>query len=90
MAPPWILVMTPQSSRSFKKLDESVQKQITRYMQKKVLIRDNPFELGKPLQYHLKNAHRFRVDDWRILCTIQPNERTITIVHVGHRKDVYD
>lgn len=85
-----MLVMTPQSSRSFKKLDESVQKQMTQYMKKKVLTRNDPFEVGKPLQYHLKNAHRFRVGDWRILCTMQSDKRTITIIRVGHRKEVYD
>ena len=32
---------------------------------------------------------RIRVGDYRVICDIDDVQRTVTIVHVGHRRDVY-
>lgn len=32
---------------------------------------------------------RFRVGDYRIICDVQDVDRTIVVLRIGHRRDVY-
>ena len=49
----------------------------------------NPIEYGKPLQYSLKGCRRLRVGDYRVIFQIE-GDRTVVIVKIGHRREVYD
>jgi mRNA interferase RelE/StbE len=48
----------------------------------------------EPLRYfrRLKGAktHRLRVGDYRVLADIDAAKRHLDVVHVGHRRNVYD
>jgi mRNA interferase RelE/StbE len=50
-------------------------------------LQTNPIEFGKPLQYSLKGCRRLRVGDFRVIFQIENN--TVTIVKIGHRREVY-
>jgi len=51
--------------------------------------RTPPVEFGKPLRYSLKGARRLRVEDWRVVYTIEPPD-LVLIVKIGHRRGVYE
>jgi mRNA interferase RelE/StbE len=36
-----------------------------------------------------RDGWRIRVGDYRVIYEIDENERTILIVHIGHRRDIY-
>ncbi len=50
----------------------------------------NPIEFGKPLQYSLKGLRRLRVGDHRIIFQIDEKNKTVLILKIGHRREVYD
>ena len=52
------------------------------------LSRD-PERLGKPLKGVLKGLYRYRWGDYRIIYTIDKAAARISILYIGHRKDVY-
>jgi mRNA interferase RelE/StbE len=47
----------------------------------------NPVKFGKPLQYSLKGCRRLRVGDWRVI--FQLEGQRVTIVKIGHRREIY-
>ncbi|MBF0563751.1 MAG: type II toxin-antitoxin system RelE/ParE family toxin [Nitrospirae bacterium] len=49
-----------------------------------------PFELGKPLKGEHTGLYSYRLGKCRVLYSIDKDRRTITIIKVGLRKDVYD
>ena len=51
---------------------------------------ENPRERGKMLIGNMLGVWRSRVGDYRILCKIRDEELIITVVEVGHRREVYD
>ena len=51
---------------------------------------ENPRERGKMLIGNMLGLWRYRVGDYRILCKIRDEELIITVVEVGHRREVYD
>lgn len=50
----------------------------------------NPILYGKPLQYSYKGHRRLRVSDYRVIYRVDMDARTVFIVAIGHRKDVYE
>ena len=49
----------------------------------------HPVEFGKPLRYSFKGARRLRVEDWRVICRIEPPD-VVLIVKICHRKEVHE
>jgi len=45
---------------------------------------------GKSLSGDLAGLWRYRIGDYRIIAKIEDQHFTILVVHVGHRKNVYD
>jgi addiction module RelE/StbE family toxin len=50
----------------------------------------DPIGFGKPLRYSLKGHRRLRVSNYRIIYRIEPEIKTVIIIAIKHRKDVYD
>jgi mRNA interferase RelE/StbE len=45
--------------------------------------------LGKPLNGKLGTFWRYRVGDYRLICSIEDEKVTIVVVPIGHRREVY-
>lgn len=50
----------------------------------------NPVEFGKPLRYSFKGHRRMRVGNYRIIYRIENSTKTIIIIAIKHRKDIYE
>lgn len=75
--------------KQLKKLDKQFQKAIIQEMNE-VATLDNPRQKGKALKSNLSGLWRYRVGDYRVICDIQDEKILITVLRVGHRKNVYD
>jgi len=51
---------------------------------------EDPRAFGKPLKADLKGLWRYRVADYRLICSIQDQRLVVLVLKVGHRRDVYD
>lgn len=50
---------------------------------------DNPQRVGRPLRNELVGIHSARRGTYRVLYRIDEAERTVTVLRVDHRRDVY-
>lgn len=50
---------------------------------------NDPRSKGKALKGKLSNYWIYRVGDYRLICDINDSEIIITVVRIGHRKDIY-
>lgn len=83
------LVFLSSAQKEFKKLDTFAQKHIK---EKLILLSQDPHALKnnlKTLQGTHKGKFRFRVGDYRIILKKEDDKLIITIISVGHRKDIY-
>jgi mRNA interferase RelE/StbE len=71
----------------FKSIGDINKKRIVRDIGNK--LRTAPLDFGKPLQYEFKKLHSLRVGDYRVIFYIDQNEQLVTILKIGHRKEVY-
>ena len=81
---------TRTAAKQLKKLDRKIAAFIISYIEEKLIDCVNPRLYGKALQGDLRDIWRYRVGDYRILARIDDDIVLITVVEVGHRKDVYD
>ena len=83
------VVFSDKAKKFFLKLDTPIQKQIQKFILKLEGMSD-PRASGKMLVGNLLGFWRYRVGDYRLLCRIVDKGLVITVVEVGHRKEVYD
>lgn len=75
--------------KQLKKLDGQFQRAIIQEMND-IATLDNPRQRGKALKANLSGLWRYRVGDYRVICDIQDAKILITVLRIGHRKNVYD
>lgn len=79
---------SPLAEKQFLKLDKQIQRQIQKFvLQLKNL--ENPRSRGKALVGNLSHLWRYRVADYRLICDIHDEKILVTILHIGHRKEIY-
>lgn len=83
------VVYTKTAVKQLKKMDKKIAAFIISYIEDKLVGCDNPRAFGKSLQGNLSDKWRYRVGDYRILAKIEDGMVVITVVEVGHRRDIY-
>ena len=75
--------------KKLKKLDRPIAALIIGYIEKNLINCENPRALGKALVGNHKDKWRYRVGDYRLLTLIEDDKVIITVIEIGHRKDIY-
>lgn len=55
----------------------------------KEYLPNDPLALGKPLKGNFRGLYRYRYGDYRIIYTMDHAEKTIKILRIGRRKEIY-
>ena len=76
------------SSRAQKELDRLDDKTALRISQKIYLLANNPYGQNSQKLGGGK-GYRIRIGDWRVVYTVDKSAKTVTIVRIRHRRDVY-
>ena len=84
------VVYTRTAVKQLKKMDRKIAALIISFIEDKLLDCENPRAYGKALQGDLSNIWRYRIGDYRVLAKIQDQVLLITVVEVGHRKNIYE
>lgn len=60
-----------------------------RFLDERLLRRDDPREIGTPLTGELAGLWRYRVGDIRILARIEGDRFVVLVIAVRHRREAY-
>ncbi len=84
----WKINWRDSAKKDLKNLDRSVQNRILDYLDEQAIY--NPKKLRDELFCNKPSFHRYRVEDYRIICSLEESVLTILVIVVGHRKEIYD
>ena len=84
----WTFVFSERAKKEFGKLDSSIQKRVQQLILR-IIASDDPKKEAKPLTGTLKHLYRYRVGDYRVICTIHDRTLTICAVSIAHRRESY-
>ena len=79
-----------RSVRELKKLDRYTRRMIYAWIDKNLEGCENPRAHGKALQANLKGLWRYRIGDYRLLCSIEDDRMVILALTIGHRREIYE
>jgi mRNA interferase RelE/StbE len=86
----WTVEFDDAAAKELRKLNKQTQQEILRYFRERIATDEDPRRSGKPLSRDLVGLWRYRIRNYRIICNIEDDKLLVLIVHVGHRKDVYE
>lgn len=66
----WKIELSPTAQRQLEKLDKPVTNRILKFLRERVEKLDDPREIGARLQGPLSEFWRYRVGDYRIVCSL--------------------
>lgn len=75
--------------KKLKKMDRYQASLVIGWIEKNLQDTSDPRIHGKALVANHKGKWRYRVGDYRILALIEDEKIIITIIDIGHRKDIY-
>jgi mRNA interferase RelE/StbE len=84
----WRIELSGKALKTLEKLDREEARRILQFLRERIAREENPRRLGKPLQ-GTQEFWRYRVGDYRLLCTIEDQRITVVVLRIGHRREVY-
>lgn len=86
----WKIEFSGEAERELSKLDGQAKRRILKFLQERVAKLDNPRTIGKALQRpHFGEFWKYRVGDYRLICTIEDVRVVVLVLRIGHRKEIY-
>jgi mRNA interferase RelE/StbE len=82
------IIFSKRAKKELEKLDHIIKKRIDLAIKEKLEI--DPANHLIPLTGSLKNLHKFRVGDYRLICKKEDENLIILVVTIKHRKEVYN
>lgn len=83
----WQVEFTKKADKDFAKLTPEARKRIDKAITEKLLT--NPEKHLIALVGELTGFFKFRVGNYRLLCTKNKTRLTVTIIKVAHRREIY-
>ena len=72
-------------------MDWVIRKRIVHFLRDRIATSTNPRSLGESLSGNtLGNYWKYRVGDYRLICSIQDEKITVQVIKIGNRRDVYN
>ena len=84
----WRIEFDPAAERELDKLDPQHRERIQKLL-KRVAAIDDVRSLGDPLHGRLGQSWKYRAGSYRLICRIEDQQSAITVLRIGHRKEIY-
>lgn len=86
----WKVELSADADRQLDKLDPQVARRILKFLFERVAKLENPRGIGQALRgSELGELWRYRVGDYRLICSIEDKRVLILVLRIGHRREVY-
>lgn len=82
----WKIKIDKKAVKEIASLDKPIKKRIVEFLKEKLAKTQNPRSIGEPLHGELKKFWKYRVGDYRIICSIEDDVITVLVLKVKHRK----
>ena len=87
--PKWTIEFDPAAQRELDKLDKPIARRISRFLYERVARLDDPRRIGERLQGALTEFWKYRVGDYRLICSLEHERLVVLVLRVGHRREIY-
>ncbi len=83
----WQIIFTKKAQRQINDLDKQIQSRIKKAILIKLMT--NPSAYLEALVGEFGGYYKFRVGDYRLICTKEDEKLIVIVVEIGHRREIY-
>ena len=87
--PKWTIEFDPAAQRELDRLDRPIAQRISKFLHERVSQLDNPRQIGERLTGTLSEFWKYRVGNYRLICSLENDRLVVLVLRIGHRRDVY-
>jgi mRNA interferase RelE/StbE len=85
----WTIEFDPAAQRELDRLDKAVASRISKFLYERVAKLDDPRKIGERLHGPLSQFWKYRVGDYRLICSLENERLVVLVLRVGHRREIY-
>jgi mRNA interferase RelE/StbE len=85
----WKVEISPTALKQLNKLDRPVSHRILKFLRERVEKLDDPRTIGGRLQGTLSEFWKYRVGDYRLICSLQNDRLVVLVLRIARRREVY-
>ena len=85
----WTVEFSKPADKALQKLPQALQVRLVTFLRERVLSLPDPRLIGQALKGELAGRWRYRIGDYRLICTIEDHKMIILVIELGHRSDIY-
>jgi mRNA interferase RelE/StbE len=85
----WKIEFDPAAQRELNRLDKPIRGRILKFLYERVGKLDDPRRIGQRLQGRLSEFWKYRVGDYRLICSLEDDRLVVLVLRVGHRREIY-
>ena len=91
MGKSYVILWSESAKKALKKFDKSAQQKLINWVVKNLENCENPYTIAqfKRLKGNKTGYVRYRVGNYRIICSIYDEKLIIEIINAGYRREVY-
>jgi mRNA interferase RelE/StbE len=85
----WKVEFEKEAYKELKKLDRQQAKRILNYFFERIAGNEDPQRFGEALKHNFSGLWKYRIGDYRVICSIESETMIVLVIRIGHRKGVY-
>ena len=85
----WTVEITDVALKALKKLGATERDRIYKFIRTRLEGIADPHSLGEALHGDKSGLRRYRVGDYRLICTLEDARLIVLVLNIGHRREVY-
>jgi mRNA interferase RelE/StbE len=85
----WKIEFDPAALKELSKLDKPVEQRILKFLRERLARLDDPRQIGASLQGTLSGLWKYRVGDYRLICSLENDRLVVLVLRIGHRGEIY-
>ena len=87
---PWVIEFTETAIKQLDKLEKPVWLRLRKFLSERVAKLEDPRSIGEALHGpKLGEFWKYRVGDYRLICSIEDSRFVVLVVRIGNRREVY-
>ncbi len=85
----WTIEFEPAAQKELERLDKPIGRRILKFLYNRVGKLDDPRKIGEKLHGAFSEFWKYRVGDYRIICSLEHDRFVVLVLCIGHRREVY-
>jgi mRNA interferase RelE/StbE len=85
----WKIEFERAAQKELERLDRPVAQRVMKFLYQRVGKLDDPRRIGERLQGTLSEFWKYRVGDYRLICSLEDDRLVVLVLRIGHRREVY-